>query len=123
MADRTWKAFERRMARLFGTSRIPAAGWGEGAQTDAPDFETVGFAFQAKKGYAPPAYLTAWLDGVRAVAAKRGRTGVVVWGGKGVKDADALVFLRAEDFRRLVAKLDASPSASPSRTPSGSTSA
>lgn len=106
MADRTWKAFERRLAKTFGTTRIPAAGWGEGKQLDAPDFETDRFAIQAKKGYAPPTYLTSWLAGIVRVATGRSRLGVVVWAGKGIRDDDAFVVMRLADFRALAAEVE-----------------
>lgn len=100
MADRTWKAFERRMARMFGTERIPAAGVMGLVQKDAPDFSTPLLAFQAKKGYSLPAYLRQWLTGVVA-AAGASRRGVVVWAGKGERDSEALCIMRASDFAVL----------------------
>jgi hypothetical protein len=102
MADRTWKAFERRMARLFGTERIPAAGVMGRAQKDASDFRTKLFSFQAKKGYKFPAYLKAWLDGIVHVGAGESRYGVVIWSDKGARDADSLVLMRAADFAAIV---------------------
>jgi hypothetical protein len=95
---------------MFDTKRVPAAGWGEGKQKDAPDFETARLSFQAKKGYSLPAYLRTWLDGIVKVATERGRLGVVVWAEKGARDTDALVFMRLSDFRRLVPPADAPPS-------------
>ena len=106
MADRTWKAFERRLARLFGTERIPAAGVMGRSQLDAPDFQTRLVNFQAKKGYNPPSYLLAWLEGIRRVSVD-GRMGVVVWAGKGSRDEDALVILRAGDFKALLERAEA----------------
>lgn len=132
MADKTWKAYERRLARLFGTNRIPAAGWGEGQQLEAPDFETLLVSFQAKKGYSQPGYLKTWLDGICRVAAGRARYGAVVWAGKGARDADSLVVMRAADFRHLLSDLEritgprrpALPplNDTPDHTPPGSTS-
>lgn len=105
MADRTWKAFERRLARMFGTERIPAAGVMGFQQTNAADFETSRVCFQAKKGYHPPSYLRDWLSGIVTVAQPSGRVGAVVWAGKGVKDDEALVILRAVDFCTLLDKI------------------
>ena len=109
MADRTWKAFERRMARMFGTERIPAAGVMGKQQKDAADFQTARFSFQAKKGYHPPSYLRSWLSGIVAIAQAENKIGVVVWGGKGDLDSEAYVILRASDFASLVNDLDNDP--------------
>ena len=106
MADRTWKAFERRMARMFGTERIPAAGVMGRHQKDAADFQTDHFSFQAKKGYQPPSYLRSWLSGIVAIAQAENRIGVVVWGGKGDLDSEAYVILRASDFAAIASSLD-----------------
>ena len=101
MADRAWKAFERRVARLLGTERIPSGWWGT-IQSDAPDVETDRLSIQVKLGYQQPSYLREWLSGIVAVAAGRGRTGVVVWSPKRGKTDDALVIMRLADFVRLV---------------------
>ena len=111
MADKTWKAFERRLARMFGTERIPAAGVMGFAQKDAADFKTKRIAFQAKKGYHQPSYLRSWLQGIVAAAGAEDRIGAVIWGAKGCNDADALVILRATDFASLVAQIESSPAA------------
>jgi hypothetical protein len=107
LADKTWKAFERRLARCFGTERIPAAGVMGHAQKDAADFKTQRISFQAKKGYHQPSYLRSWLHGIVQAAAAEDRIGAVVWGAKGCKDGDSLVFLRLEDFAKLVREIDA----------------
>ena len=86
---------------MFGTTRIPAAGWGQGKQLEAPDFETETLSVQVKKGYKPPAYLTDWIEGIVKQAGERSRLGVVIWGGKRARDDDALVFMRLADFLRL----------------------
>jgi hypothetical protein len=106
VADRTWKAFERRVARAFGTERIPAAGVMGKAQLDAPDFETSLIVAQVKKGYNPPSYLRSWLDGIVGQGQRVGRRGVVIWGGKGVKDDDAFVVMRLADFVELHRQAD-----------------
>jgi hypothetical protein len=110
VADRTWKAFERRMARMFGTERIPAAGVMGKQQKDAADFETPLFAAQVKKGYKQPSYLREWLQGI--VGACGSKLPVVIWSENRGKDDDALVFLRARDFALLVALADANAPAS-----------
>lgn len=54
MADRTWKAYERRIARLLGTRRIPVTGERTGADADTPLL-----AVQCKKRTRIPGYLLA----------------------------------------------------------------
>lgn len=105
----TWKGYERRLAAFFGTKRIPAAAIPGEEQKDKPDFETALLAAQAKKGYAFPGYLTAWLDGICQAAGRcqPPKIGFVVWSAKGVRDLDSLVCLRLEDFLRLVSLVEA----------------
>lgn len=106
MAGSTWKGFERRMASLFSTTRIPAAGVMGHAQRDAADFRTGLVSFQAKKGYNPPGYLREWLDGIVKTAKGEARFGAVVWQAKGGRDADAFVVMRAVDFAAILVTLE-----------------
>lgn len=126
MADKTWKAAERRLAALFGTVRIPPAVFGQRADRgdNAPDAETDRLALQIKHGYAFPAYLRAWLNGI-CKNAPAGKTGAVVWHAKGAKFEDSLVLLRAADLARLLGSAPAadSPPAPPPDTPGGTPSA
>lgn len=96
MADKTWKAFERALAKQVGTTRIPVTGERHGA-----DFRQPMFAYQAKLGYGFPAYLRTWLDQIRGKARDTGQIGVVVWRAKGMRNADALVCLRWDDWVAL----------------------
>jgi hypothetical protein len=100
MGDKSWKAFERRLARDVGTERIPAAGVFGSRQKNAPDFATERVAYQSKLGYAFPAYLREWLEGI--VGAAPGKVGAVVWKPKGGRDTDAVVILRWSDYLRLL---------------------
>jgi hypothetical protein len=104
MADKTWKAAERRLAELFGTKRIPPAVFGQRDDrgSHAPDAETDTLAIQIKHGYSFPTYLRGWLEGI-CKNTPVGKTGVVVWHPKGAKFEDSLVLLRAGDFARLIA--------------------
>jgi hypothetical protein len=104
MSDATWKAFERRVARRFGTTRIPAASFGQRADRGlhAPDVDAGWFVAQLKKGYRFPAYLRTWLTGIRGAAGDR--IGVVVWGEKGAKDDEAIVVLTLSDWCRVLAR-------------------
>lgn len=103
MADKTWKAAERKLAALFGTVRIPPAVFGQRRDrgSDAPDAETDRLAIQIKHGYAFPGYLRQWLTGITTTT-PAGKTGVVIWHPKGAPFGDSLVVLRAADFARLV---------------------
>jgi hypothetical protein len=104
MADKTWKAAERRLAELFGTKRIPPAVFGQRDDrgSHAPDAETETLALQIKHGYSFPTYLRDWLDGI-CKNTPANKTGVVVWHPKGAKFDDSLVLLRAADFAKLIA--------------------
>jgi hypothetical protein len=96
MTDRSWKAWERRLAHALGTRRIPVTG--ERAGADVVDGL---FAYQAKLGRRCPAYLRAWLAGIVTAAERRGLVGVVVWKPNRARDRDALVLLRFADWREL----------------------
>jgi hypothetical protein len=67
MADRGWKAFERRMCRDVGTQRIAVTGERHGADGIAGPF-----ALQFKLGRALPAWLFRWLGGIVATAQRTG---------------------------------------------------
>src|SRR5438128_1788379 len=96
MPDRSWKAFERRLARALGSRRIAATGERAGA-----DFQDGRFAYQAKRGRRFPSYLRDWLTGIVTAAALAGRIGVVVWKAKRVPDRDAVVVLLFADWLKL----------------------
>lgn len=126
MADKTWKAVERRVAALFGTVRIPPAVFGQRSDrgSHAPDAETDHLALQIKHGYSFPSYLAGWLEGI-CKNTPAGKTGVVVWHPKGAKCDDSLVLLRAADFVRLLQAPPAagSPLSPPPDTPADTPSA
>lgn len=126
MADKTWKAIERRVAGLFGTFRIPPAVYGQRADrgNNAPDAETDHLAIQIKHGYTFPAYLASWLAGI-CENTPAGKTGVVVWHPKGAKVDDSLALLRVADLARLLARVDVAGSriSRPPDTPGGTPSA
>lgn len=95
MADTRWKAFERRVAVLLGTRRIPVTG-----ERDGADFETPMFCFQAKKRKTFPGYVAEWLDLIRRKAGTRApaKIGVVVLQRPGGADLDALVVVSLRDW-------------------------
>ena len=96
MADRGWKAYERRVARLLGTQRIPVTGERAGA-----DCRTAMFAVQIKKRATVPGYLTRWVDGIRQSASPHGLTGIVVMQLPHRADLDSLVVLSLRDWIEL----------------------
>jgi hypothetical protein len=93
MADKAWKARERRMARALGTERIPVTGERAGA-----DCRTEMFAYQIKSRQGQPGYLREWLDGIRASGKRNGQIGVVIWQEPRRPDRDALVVLTFADW-------------------------
>jgi len=93
MSDKTWKAFERRMARDVGTERIPVTGERHGA-----DCYNDMFCFQFKLRRTLPSWLFDWLSGIVASSARTNRIGVLVLKKPHQQDNDALVVLRWRDW-------------------------
>ena len=95
MPDKSWKAFERRIAKRMGGRRIPVTGERDGA-------DIVGggpFVYQAKLRRGLPSYLRDWLRGIVAAGERKGgSTGVVVWKAPHARDDDAVVVLRLADW-------------------------
>ena len=96
MADKSWKAFERRLAARVGGRRIPVTGERDGADVIAGQF-----VYQAKLRRGLPSYLRDWLRGIVAAGERSGTTGVVVWKTPREKDDDAVVVLRLLDWQKL----------------------
>ena len=71
MADKSWKAFERRIAKRVGGKRIPVTGERDGADVVAGPF-----VFQAKLRRGLPSYLREWLRGITAAGERKNATGV-----------------------------------------------
>ena len=94
MPDKSWKAFERRLARRVGGRRIPVTG-----ERDGADVVALPFVYQAKLRKGVPDYLKAWLRGIVAAGERSGATGVVVWKAPGARDDDAVVVLRLKDWQ------------------------
>ena len=96
MADKSWKAFERRLARRVGGRRIPVTGERDGADVIAGPF-----VYQAKLRRGMPSYLRDWLRGIVAAGERSGTTGVVVWKAPRALDDEAVVILRLADWQDL----------------------
>lgn len=97
MADKTWKRRERGIAARLGGRRIPVTG----IDRHGADVETPLLCVQSKHGRRRPSYLAEWLDGIRATAGDRGKTGIVVWSVARERTPDALVLMRLSDFEAL----------------------
>ena len=96
MADKSWKAFERRVAKRMGGRRIPVTGERDGVDVDAGPF-----VYQAKLRRGLPSYLREWLRGIVAAGERLNAVGVVVWKAPHARDDDAVVVLRLKDWQAL----------------------
>ena len=96
MADRAWKAFERRIAKRVGGRRIPVTGERDGADVTAGPF-----VYQCKLRRGLPSYLADWLRGIVTAGERVGSIGIVVWKPPRRKDDEALVVLRLKDWQAL----------------------
>ena len=94
--DKSWKAFERRLARRVGGKRIPVTGERDGADIDAGPF-----VYQAKLRRGVPSYLRGWLRGIVKAGARKDSIGVVIWKQPNARDDDAVVVLRLADWQAL----------------------
>ena len=100
MANKSWKAFERRLAKRVGGKRIPVTGERDGADVVAGPF-----CYQAKLRRGMPSYLREWLRGIVAAGGRSGTIGILVWKAPNARDDDAVVVLRLKDWASLEAKL------------------
>ena len=71
MADKSWKAFERRLAARVGGARIPVTGERDGADVIVDN----AFSYQCKLRRGLPSYLRDWLRGIVAAGERSGTTG------------------------------------------------
>ena len=92
--DKSWKAFERRVAARVGGKRVPVTGERDGADVVAP-----AFVYQCKLRRGLPSYLKDWLRGITMAGERAGATGVVVWKAPHARDDDAVVVLRLKDWQ------------------------
>ena len=95
--DKSWKAFERRLAKRMGGRRIPVTGERDGA-------DVIGggpFVYQCKLRRGVPSYLISWLSGIVGAGERHDSIGVLVWKPPRARDDDALVVLRLADWEAL----------------------
>ena len=97
MADKSWKKFERRLAKRVGGKRIPVTG----LDRAGADVVAGQFVYQAKLRKGVPSYLREWLDGITASGERAGKVGIVAWKAPREKDADTIVVLRLKDWEEI----------------------
>jgi hypothetical protein len=90
MADKTWKAFERRVAKIIGGVRHPITG------REGPDVTSQWLSVECKHRKKLPSWMRIALDGVRAQTPKE-KLGIVVIHEKGRQDS--YVLLSLSDFK------------------------
>jgi len=100
-ARATWKASERRCAADLNGKRIPVTG----IDRDGADVESGLFCVQVKLRKSLPAWLWAWLDGIRGTALPKGKTGILILKKPRQRDTEGLVVLAYGDFIDLVGKV------------------
>ena len=89
MADKTWKAFERQIAKILGGRRVPITGRQRG---DVPDVEHDYFSIECKLRKSVPKWIKSAL--AQAHAASRGRKRPVVFlREKGSPESDIIVIM------------------------------
>lgn len=96
MADKRWKAVERRVAKKLGAVRIPVTG-----ERDGADLSNALFAYQVKSRATIPGWLTTWLAGITGTAARDARIGALILHRPGQDVDDAVVVVRLKDWRDL----------------------
>ena len=96
MADKAWKAFERRVAERVGGRRIPVTG-----ERDGADVVSEKFVYQAKLRRGLPSYLREWLRGIVSAGERKNSIGIVIWKSPRALDDDAVVVLRLKDWQAL----------------------
>lgn len=97
MADKRWKAAERRFARALGVERIPVTG----VDRDGADFEDGVACYQLKSRKSIPGWLWGWLSGIQGTARTKDKCGVLLLHLPGQERGDALVVLSFKDWQAL----------------------
>lgn len=84
------------MSKDVGTTRIPVTGERHGA-----DSTTAMFCFQFKVRRSIPVWMWDWLKGIRTVAERNDKIGVLVIKRPRMEDAESLVILTWKDWVQL----------------------
>jgi hypothetical protein len=102
MADKTWKAVERQIARRLGGQRVPITGRARGS---APDVDHPWLSIEVKHRKRLPQWLLDALDQARA-AANDQQLPIAVLHENGRRFSDAIVVMRLADFEDWFGKLE-----------------
>ena len=94
MPDKSWKAFERRIAARVGGKRLACTGEKDGVDVDAGPF-----VYQCKLRRGLPSYLRDWLRGIVEAGERKGATGILVWKQPGERVDDSVVILKLRDWQ------------------------
>ena len=94
MADKLWKATERKVARIFGGERVPVTGRSRG---DVPDIRHRWLSVEVKTRRALPLWLRDALAQARAAATPQ-QLAVVILHQRGLRHGEDLVVLRLADW-------------------------
>lgn len=98
MADKTWKATERKIAKLLGGNRVPITGRTRG---ETPDIEHELLSLEVKHRKKLPDWLHDAME--QAVASKRGeQLPVVVLHENGKRHEDDFVCIKLSDFINII---------------------
>ena len=95
--DKSWKRFERAIAKRVGGQRLPCDGGKDGVDVAAGLFR-----YQCTLGRRFPTYLRTWLDGITETAERKGAVGVLVWKERGALLDDSVIVLRLKDWQAIV---------------------
>ena len=98
MTDKSWKAFERKVAKITGGRRIPASG---SAQFEGELGDVFHKSFEIECKWRSKLQIASWFREVRERANRSGKIPLLVVHEKGMQSAN-LAVLRLEDLYRLM---------------------
>ena len=96
MPDKTWKAFERKVAKILGGKRIPSSGAAPGFKGDV---EHPLFFIECKHGLQIPKTIVSWYLKAKEQAKKESKIPIVVMKPKGKHEEYVVISLT--DFAKL----------------------
>lgn len=96
MADKAWKACERRVAKFIGGKRVPVTGRARG---DAPDIEHPWLSVEVKYRQKVPDWIKDAMSQARASKKRQHDLPVVILCEKGEETGKAFLITPLSDFR------------------------
>lgn len=102
MADKTWKAVERRVAEMFGTDRTPLSG-GSSRHTRSDTLHPRLYIEIKHRARNP--WITLFREEVEPLAAKEGKVPLVILSEKGRHDFFLFCRLREEDIVKIAEEM------------------